>query len=278
MLLMHDRDDDAASHYRGGSGTPLLLLHPGGSSWRAWRPVLPALVARHDVLALTMAGHRGGPAFTPGEPVCFRTIADYVERDLDDAGLGTVHAAGNSLGGAIALELARRGRARSVVAFSPGAHVPSPWMAKQVLTMIELARRALLAPGAVTVMKGPLRRRVLLRANMLRGDRVPFGDMVDDARACRIVPALLRGVLAEGPVPAFNPGEAPVRLAWAQHDLILPWRRFGAPLAEKVAGAEVIMLPGVGHVPMYDDPMLVAKTILNVTTAADGGVRLTVIA
>jgi pimeloyl-ACP methyl ester carboxylesterase len=36
-----------------------------------------------------------------------------------------------------------------------------------------------------------------------------------------------------------------------------------------ITGAEVIMLPGVGHTPMYDDPHLVADTILRVTTAVD---------
>ncbi|WP_203336984.1 alpha/beta fold hydrolase [Nocardioides limicola] len=271
MLSDRDPAPEVSRHYRGGAGTPLVLLHPGGSSWRAWRPVLPALAARHEVFAPTLAGHRGGPELGPGERVSFRTITDHVERDLDDAGLEDVHVAGNSLGGAVALELARRGRARSVVGFSPAGHIPSPWMAKRVLGAIEVGRRALLAPGAVRLLKVRACRRGLMLPILLHGERIPVDDLVLDARSCRIAPALLRGVLAEGPFAALDPGSVPVRLAWSRRDRVIPWRTFGAPLAAKVSGAEVIKLPGVGHVPMYDDPALVVRTILEVTTVVDGG-------
>lgn len=273
---MHEAAQGAEPYYRGGSGTPLVLLHPGGASWRAWLPVLPALSVRHEVFAPSLAGHRDGPRFGPGERVSFQTITDHLERDLDEAGLGTVHVAGNSLGGAVALELARRGRARSVVGFSPAGHIPSPWMAKRVLGAIELGRRAALSPGAVRLLNVRSCRRALMRPMVHHGERVPAGDLVLDARACRITPALLRGVLAEGPFQPFDPGDVPVRIAWSRHDRVISWRTFGAPLAEKVSGAEVIMLPGVGHVPMYDDPALVVRTILEVTTVVDGGSRLTV--
>ena len=38
---------------------------------------------------------------------------------MDDAGFATAHLVGNSLGGYVALQLAARGRARSVVALAP---------------------------------------------------------------------------------------------------------------------------------------------------------------
>ncbi|HSK59499.1 MAG TPA: hypothetical protein VK935_10635 [Actinomycetospora sp.] len=52
--------------YRGGRGEPLVLLYGASMSWRAWRPVLPGLVAHHDVLVPTMAGHRGGSPWPAG--------------------------------------------------------------------------------------------------------------------------------------------------------------------------------------------------------------------
>ena len=76
--------------------------------------MLPALERRHDVLAPTLPGHAGGPPLD-GE-VDDALIADAVERAMDDAGFETAHLVGNSLGGYVALQLAARGRARSVVA------------------------------------------------------------------------------------------------------------------------------------------------------------------
>jgi pimeloyl-ACP methyl ester carboxylesterase len=264
-----DCNGTVSSHFRGGAGTPLALLHPITTSWRVWRPVLPALTARHDVFAPTLAGHRGGPVFADGQRARIGTITDLVERDLAAAGLGTVHVAGNSLGGAISLELARRGRARSVVAISPGGYVPSSRAIRQVGALLELTRRAIVCSGVSRMAGGPRRLRALLWVGLRHGERVPLDDVVEDMKACEVIPVLLEEhVDKRGFDPLSVPG-VPIRIAWAQHDWILPWRRFGAPLVKQITGAEVIMLPGVGHTPMYDDPHLVADTILRVTTAVD---------
>src|SRR5205085_10363993 len=103
--------------HRGGSGTPLVCLHGFADTWRVWELVLPALERRHDVLAPTLAGHAGGPPLD--RAVDDAVIADAIERAMDAAGFETAHIAGNSLGGFVALQLAARGRARSVVAFAP---------------------------------------------------------------------------------------------------------------------------------------------------------------
>src|ERR1700730_11004203 len=47
--------------HRGGTGTPLLLLHGIGAIWRVWSPVLPHLEPHHDAIALTLTGHGGRP-------------------------------------------------------------------------------------------------------------------------------------------------------------------------------------------------------------------------
>ena len=62
-------------------------------------------------------GHAGGPPLEGA--VDDATLADAVERAMDDAGFETAHIAGNSLGGYVALQLAARGRAGSVVALAP---------------------------------------------------------------------------------------------------------------------------------------------------------------
>ena len=105
--------------YRAGAGEPLVLIHGFTATWRCWLPVLGLLAPRFEVIAPTLHGHDGGPPSPPGAETLAQA-ADHFESLLDALGVGTAHLAGNSLGGALALELAKRGRARSVVAISPG--------------------------------------------------------------------------------------------------------------------------------------------------------------
>ena len=102
---------------RSGSGEPLLLLHGWGSSRRDFTAVLAELSERFDVLNVELPG--AGRSRHLDERPTVAAITDAVERTLDAEGVGTVHVLGNSLGARVALELARRGRARSVVAIAP---------------------------------------------------------------------------------------------------------------------------------------------------------------
>ena len=52
--------------YAGGAGTPLVLLHGVGGTWRVWRPVLPLLERWHAVFAPTLPGHCGAERLAPG--------------------------------------------------------------------------------------------------------------------------------------------------------------------------------------------------------------------
>ena len=69
--------------HRGGTGTPLLLLHGIGAIWRAWSPVLPYLEPHHDVIVPTLAGHGGGPPLDPGVMPSVQALVDGIEDELD---------------------------------------------------------------------------------------------------------------------------------------------------------------------------------------------------
>ncbi len=105
--------------HHGGTGPPLLLLHGIGAIWRAWSPVLPYLEPYHEVIVPTLHGHAGGPALDSEVVPSVEALVDGIEAELDRMGLQKVHIAGNSLGGWIGIELARRGRAQSLVLLSP---------------------------------------------------------------------------------------------------------------------------------------------------------------
>ena len=104
---------------RSGQGEPLVLLHGQGFSRRSFDPVVPALAARRDVIAVDLPGHGESPRQPKGAGNAPRDLAVAVAELLDELELPTVHVAGNSSGGWVALELAKLGRARTVTALAP---------------------------------------------------------------------------------------------------------------------------------------------------------------
>jgi pimeloyl-ACP methyl ester carboxylesterase len=268
--------------HRGGSGTPLLLLHGIGAIWRVWSPVLPHLEPHHDVIAPTLPGHGGGPPLDPQTSPSIEALTDATEDELDQLGLQQVHIAGNSLGGRIGIELARRGRARSLVLFSP----PGAWRSQRSIELRAMGVRLSLstlgryASRADAIAANGLLRRSLLAGQVAHPDRVPPEALAASIRAGGLAP-VVAPLLREFPLQQVQPLPAvrdyPVRLVWAGQDRVLPFDGFGAPMLERLPGAELIHLDGVGHVPMSDDPVAVARLILEVTRAVDNAAVSTVI-
>jgi pimeloyl-ACP methyl ester carboxylesterase len=162
----------ATPHFRGGSGTPLVLLHPGGTSWRVWMPLLPLLTDGRDVFAPTLAGHLGGPPLPPGQ-VRFATFADIVERQLDQQRIDVADIVGNSIGGATAFELACRGRARRLVSIAPMGKQTDA-QAERLVSGIPRAHRAArrTRPAVMPALALPAARRRVLAPMMAHGNRV----------------------------------------------------------------------------------------------------------
>jgi pimeloyl-ACP methyl ester carboxylesterase len=146
---------------RSGHGEPLLLLHGWGSSGRDFSAVLPALTERFEVLNVELPGSGRSPHLEQRPTVA--AITDAVEGTLDAAGVGRVHVLGNSLGARVALELARRGRARSVVAIAPSGLNVWP---ERVLQGAGMAMARIVGRTAAPVI-GPLSRSRVGRAALL---------------------------------------------------------------------------------------------------------------
>ena len=110
--------DDAIEYRESGVG-PTVVLAPGScSTGSAWRPVLERLTPERDVWAVDLPGFGGSGAIADG-PCGIEALADAVEAFMGASGLERPHVAGNSLGGVVALELARRGVVASATALSP---------------------------------------------------------------------------------------------------------------------------------------------------------------
>jgi pimeloyl-ACP methyl ester carboxylesterase len=123
--------------------------------------VLPELERSFELLVPTLLGRYQSEPFARGVAPGVEALTDALERELDAAGWDTAHVDGNSLGGWLALELAKRGRARSVVAFAPagGWEPGDPQVAATLRRQRELlgAARAA-APHAHAIAATPERR------------------------------------------------------------------------------------------------------------------------
>src|SRR6204780_1996984 len=185
-----------------GSGEPVLLLHPFLISQLVWQKVAPQLAdtGRYEVFAPTMAGHNGGPPAGTWL-LTSAVLADHVERQLDQLGWDTCHIVGNSLGGWVAFELERRGRARTVTGVAPAGGwtrwSPTKFevIAKFVSGMPILALTRLLGQRTLRL---PLSRR--LTALPLSGSPDGIGErrlsgIIDDAAHCPAYFQLLLKVL-----------------------------------------------------------------------------------
>ena len=252
--------------HRGGQGEPLLLLHGITVTWRSWKPVLPLLEPHYDVIAPTLLGHSGAAQLADDVPVSLAALVDAVEAELDSLGLDRVHVAGNSLGGWIALELARRGRARSVIAFSPAGGFTSNLRLTGLITGMRLSLDLAdtFGPRIESLARKPWGRKMLVSAQVEHPEQFPTEDLIADIRALRNSPIVrpLLGVLADEPMkPITDPG-CPIRVVWARKDRVIPFGTFGSPLIDKLPTAELQFLDGVGHVPMSDNPEAVAELIL----------------
>jgi pimeloyl-ACP methyl ester carboxylesterase len=266
--------------HRAGTGSPLLLLHGVSATWRVWSPVLPHLESHHDVLAPTLLGHAGASALHPDASPSVAALADGIESELDRAGLDAVHVAGNSLGGWVAIELARRGRANSLVLFSPGGACRSQRRMEATAGAMRLGLKGLVrcAPHAESIASRPALRTLVLCTQVAHPSRVSPDWVAASIRALAASPAVdaLLQALAHDQVEAMPAGQPyPIRLVWPEHDRVLPFRDFGAPMLERIPDAELIRLADAGHVPMSDRPATVAGLILDVTTAVDAAARAT---
>jgi pimeloyl-ACP methyl ester carboxylesterase len=263
--------------YRAGEGEPLVLIHGFTATWRCWLPVLADLVPRFEVIAPTLHGHDGGAALPPRDsPHSISRAADYLEQHLDELGVGTAHLAGNSLGGALALELAKRGRARSVVAISPagGLRPGDDAAAEKVIKVFSRMQRTTRSSlkHLPRVMARPALRRVALRDVMTRGHQVPAAEafmLAQSSVRCDIVEDVYT-VLRNGDASLHDLDriDVPVLVTWGSKDRILPMKDHAPRLRAEIADVEFRVHPGIGHTPMWDDPGLIAKSIADHATRA----------
>jgi pimeloyl-ACP methyl ester carboxylesterase len=248
---------------RRGEGEPLLLVHGTGGSRMHWKPVVEPLSARREVLLVDLPGHGASAPVPPGVDHTPIGYSELLGRMLDELGLESVHVAGNSVGGWTALELAKRGRTRSVVAIGPAGLWArrDPWRCVFALWSQHRMARAF-GWAAPPLLRKPIGRALLMSGTVGKPKQMPVEDAIEMARVYAATPGFKQH-LSQTRRARFAGGkaiEAPTTLAWGEKDRLLPAK--ARLLDELPANVRKVELPGCGHLPMWDDPELVARTIL----------------
>lgn len=254
---------------RRGNGSPLVLLHGIGHRWQAWEPVLDALSAEHDVIAVDLPGFGASPLLPEDRGYDMAAAVEACADIFADLGIGRPHVAGNSLGGAIGLELASRGLVSSATALAPAGF----WTARdrewalRVLTLIRMSGRA------------PERLRSLFVRN--RYFRMAAGCLLYGHPSRMTAEIMLADLLSMVGAKGFDlvaeagrsytftspPPTVPVSVGWGTRDRIL-WPRQARRAAALLPRARHQWLYRAGHVPMIDEPEQVASLILWTCAAA----------
>ncbi|MFD6157431.1 alpha/beta fold hydrolase [Nocardia sp. NPDC060256] len=252
-----------------GEGRPLVLLHGGGASARCWLPVLDRLSVDRRVIALDFPGFGRTSAPGPDVHVGMDWIVDGLAAELQRLGISTpVDLVGNSMGGLIGLEATKRGMASSFVGLAPVAlwHKRMP-LALRAQFQVGLAG-ALLTRTPLAPVLGWARSVVLWPA-VGHPDRLTAAEAIGVARDLDRSGPTLRRALKIAKKLRFEGGQGitvPVTIAFGTLDRMLP------PSTSQVrdqlpAHTKWVTLPDCGHMPMWDNPELIANTILDGVSA-----------
>ncbi|MBX5487791.1 MAG: alpha/beta fold hydrolase [Mycolicibacterium hassiacum] len=255
-----------------GSGEPIVLLHPFMMSQNVWKRVAPLIAdtGRYEVLAPTLPGHNGG---VRGRYFLDTAeLADDVERRLDALGWDTAHIVGNSLGGWVAFELDRRGRARTLTGIAPAGgwrrftpvkfEIIGKFLAGLPVWLFTLALRE-------RVLRLPITRYLA----HLPVSGTPEGlsdedlaDIIDDVTHCPAYYQLLVKSLLLPGLAELADSRTPTHLVICEKDRVLPHPRFTRHFTTQLPSDTVVThLDGVGHIPMFEAPQRVADLIVAFT-------------
>lgn len=246
-----------------------MLVHGIGSQWPAWEPVLDRLAAQRDVIALDLPGFGMSPPLPSGVAPTVPALADSVMELLEQLEVSRPHVAGNSMGGWIALELARRGVVASATALSPAGF----WNRREVAysraslrLTVRIARA--LDPIADRMTASAALRTLLFGQVVARPWRIPAEDAAGALRALARSPAFdaTLTVLTAGHFTGGADVSVPVTIAWGDRDRLLIPRQAGRAV-RAIPGARLATLEGCGHVPMSDDPERVVQVLLEASTS-----------
>jgi pimeloyl-ACP methyl ester carboxylesterase len=238
----------ALTAVRTGAGSDLVLLHSLLADHHAFDPVLDALAERHRVTLFNLPGFHGS------EPPLLALMDAYVaivEDGFDEFGIGNdAVLIGNGFGGTVALafaiahpeRIAKLVLSDAAACFPPEGRQAFAVMAEKVAqnglgAVAEIAAKRVHSPAYLAAHPEAVERR---KQVLLGIDPKAF------QAACR--------VLQETDLtPLLHHLRVPTLVVCGELDQATP-PALNKTVAEKVAGARYVELPGCGHCPPLEQP------------------------
>ncbi|MDZ5146049.1 alpha/beta fold hydrolase [Microbacterium testaceum] len=257
------------NHVRRGSGSPLLLVHGLGAGWRSWTPILDELARHREVIAVDLPGFGETPPLS-GD-VSIATLADSVADFIREQGLEGVSTVGQSMGGRIVLELARRGVGGDSVALDPGGF----WSPRERAFFAATLRPSIVLVRALrgvlpALLSNPVGRTVLLAQLSARPWVLSRETVLPDVRGLADSPsvgaamdALTKGPLQQGAPAGTVPGR--VTIGWGRRDLVTVPKQADRA-THLFPDASLHWFERCGHFPQWDVPHEATRLILDSTS------------
>ncbi len=243
-------------------------MHGLGAGLRSWDPIIDQLAPTREVIAVDLPGFGQTPPLS-GE-VSIATLTDALADFIREQGLDGVSTAGQSMGGRMVLELARRGVGGDTVALDPGGF----WSDRErtvfgatlrpSVALVKLLRNRL-----PTLLGNPVGRSLLLAQLSPRPWALARETVLPDVQGLADSPsvdaalvALTKGPKQQGAPAGTTPGR--VTIGWGRRDLVtLP--RQAARAVELFPDAELHWFEKCGHFPQWDAPREAVRLILDRT-------------
>lgn len=243
-----------------GSGEPLLLVMGHGWPRQMWARHLPALTERYRVITFDNRGV--GETATTVSKWTLADMADDALAVLDAAGVTQAHVYGASMGGGIAqvLTLDHPDRVGALILGCTASRAANrklpPWSVIRHLLPAALAgRQARTVALARALVYGPATDPALIGEDLrlLQSLHRP----AEGLRAQR------RAVLEyEGSQLRLGSIRSPTLVIHGSDDRLVPVR-YGEELARLIPGAELVVLPGAGHMYITDATQAANSAVLS---------------
>jgi pimeloyl-ACP methyl ester carboxylesterase len=251
----HEEFAAGIAYERLGDGPPLVLIHGLGATRQIWRPQMTRLAAERDVISVDLPGFGRSPELE--EAPTPWALGAAITRMCEEIGVERPHLAGNSLGGWVALEIAKADAASSLCLISPAGLWRRP-LGERNLDSHGWGRR--LRPLIMGLSRIGPAREALLRTSIGRPERVPpaagramIAAWIDAPGYAAANAEMRRHVATD-----LDRIAVPTTIVWGELD-----RLVAAPRPERrPPGTRFVQLPEVGHTPNWDDAVLIADLLL----------------